>query len=239
MKKNAGKPGQKPTQFTPSPFATLKGFQAAPPAPEKPVKEKPTVPAPGADADDATLFLRAMGDVRRLQQPEPSGPRKVQSASPQPQRGTVRELDEAESREFLDALRKLKLDVTFTDSLPDGDEEAPRPLPVNRLRQVRRGAIRIDLELDLHGLTRDEALESLEQFIAGAYRRGQQAVLVITGKGNNSPGEPVLQAAVLSWLRDKGRSMVTEFAPAPRTMGGSGAVVVFLRSKEKDSRQEG
>jgi DNA-nicking Smr family endonuclease len=57
----------------------------------------------------------------------------------------------------------------------------------------------------------------------------QAAVLVITGKGNNSTGEPVLQQAVAAWLRDAGRELVLEIAPAPREMGGSGAFVVFLR----------
>jgi DNA-nicking Smr family endonuclease len=100
------------------------------------------------------------------------------------------------------------------------------------MRQLKNGSIRLDLELDLHGLTRDEALTSLSRFIAGAYNRGQKAVLVITGKGNNSPAEPVLQGAVASWLREAGKSQVAEFAPAPRTMGGSGAFVVFLKEKK-------
>ena len=85
------------------------------------------------------------------------------------------------------------------------------------------------MELDLHGLTRAQALESLGHFITGAWKRDMEAVLVITGKGNNSSGEPVLQAAVSGWLREKGKKMVVEFAPAPRQMGGSGAFVVFLR----------
>nr|WP_243689446.1 Smr/MutS family protein [Geotalea toluenoxydans] len=103
----------------------------------------------------------------------------------------------------------------------------------NRLRQLRRGTIRVDFQLDLHGLTRDEAVVSLARFVTGAYNRAQKAVLVITGKGNNSSGEPVLQAAVAGWLRDKGKEMVAEFAPAPRQMGGSGAFVVFLKDKER------
>jgi DNA-nicking Smr family endonuclease len=101
------------------------------------------------------------------------------------------------------------------------------------MRQLKRGAIRIDYELDLHGLTREEALESLAAFVTGAFNRGQTAVLVITGKGNNSPGEPVLVGAVAGWLRDRGRGMVAEFAPAPRQMGGGGAFVVFLKEKPK------
>jgi DNA-nicking Smr family endonuclease len=131
----------------------------------------------------------------------------------------------------MQAVEALKMDVRFSDALPD-EENAQRQLPVNRLRQLRRGGIRIDLQLDLHGLTRDEAIENLDRFVKGAYNRGQKGVLVITGKGNNSPGEPVLKAAVAAWLRESGKTMITEFAPAPKEMGGSGAFVVFLKEKK-------
>ncbi|HWR73104.1 MAG TPA: DNA mismatch repair protein MutS, partial [Nitrospirota bacterium] len=33
------------------------------------------------------------------------------------------------------------------------------------------------------------------------------------------------------WLREQGKGMVAEFAPAPRDKGGSGAFVVFLRRR--------
>jgi DNA-nicking Smr family endonuclease len=56
-------------------------------------------------------------------------------------------------------------------------------------------------------------------------------VLVITGKGINSPEGPVLQRVVAEWLRKEGKGTVAEFAPAPREMGGSGAFVVFLRKQ--------
>ena len=125
--------------------------------------------------------------------------------------------------------------MRFSDELPEADEL--KPLAGNRLRQVKRGIITVDHQLDLHGLTRAEALEALPRFLAAARRRGQAAVLVITGKGNNSPGEPVLQQAVSSWLRESGREMVTEFAPAPREMGGNGALVLFLRPAAPQVRQ--
>jgi DNA-nicking Smr family endonuclease len=41
---------------------------------------------------------------------------------------------------------------------------------------------------------------------------------------------------VSGWLREAGKGMVSEFVPAPREMGGSGAIVVFL--KEKKSEEE-
>jgi len=61
---------------------------------------------------------------------------------------------------------------------------------------------------------------------------------VITGKGNNSPGEPVLRNAVGVWLREVGKTMVSEFVAAPRDMGGSGAFVVFLREKKQEEPRE-
>jgi len=135
--------------------------------------------------------------------------------------------DTAAAELFLQEIGRLKLEVKFTESLPDEDEL--KPLSGNRLRQMKRGIISVDYQLDLHGLTRDEALAELPRFLRTARMKGQTAVLVITGKGNHSTSEPVLQQAVAGWLRDAGRELVLEFAPAPREMGGSGAFVVFLR----------
>jgi DNA-nicking Smr family endonuclease len=223
---------QKQKEFSSSPFKALKGIgvggageKAAPkpaPAPKEPV---PTA----RDLSDESLFLEAMADVRTL---KPRGAAPERAKTQVPRRS---ERDEEEERVFLQAVEALKIEVRFSDELPE-QESPPRPVAVNRLRQVRRGGIRIDLQLDLHGLTRDEALENLGRFVKGAYNRGQKGVLIITGKGNNSPGEPVLKAAVSGWLREAGKGMVSEFVPAPREMGGSGAIVVFL--KEKKSEEE-
>ncbi len=222
MKKSPSPP--KPKEFSTSPFAALKGVtagssQAAPPGGTTPVAQKISQP------DDSDLFLRAMADVQRLHEVRRPAPPK---SHPPVSKPMVRKIEEEEQQLFLQVLQQLKLDVTFRDELPD---DAPPPVrPSNRLRQLRRGTIRIDYELDLHGLTRDEALEALEAFIGGAYRRGQQAVLVITGKGNNSPGEPVLLGAVRKWLRIEGKGMVSETIVAPREMGGEGALVAFIRA---------
>ena len=233
MKKKSTQSGQKTKKFSPSPFSGLKGFR---PEPAEPEKKQPAVAAPPprstAEPDDLNLFLREMAGVNRMDR---SGKGPSEQRPPKEPAGQARTADDdlvkgleaADQAAFAEAIARLKLDVSFRESLP-GDSGAPRP--VSRLRQLKSGQIRIDLELDLHGLTREEAVASLERFITGAHRRGQKAVLVITGKGNNSSGEPVLQGVVLSWLRERGKSMVAEFAPAPRDMGGSGAVVVFLRT---------
>lgn len=229
-KKEQPKPKQK--EFAASPFKALKGTAlelrepvVAPAAAPKPVKKA------AQEADDESLFLNAVADVRRL------GPAATLPARVKAQAAAKVQRDDEELRIFRQAVDALKMDVRFSDELPE--EESPqRPVPVNRLRQLRRGGIRIDLQLDLHGLTRDEALENLERFVKGAFNRGQKGVLVITGKGNNSPGEPVLKAAVAAWLRDAGKAMVTEFNPAPQEMGGSGAFVIFLKEKKVQDQPE-
>ena len=96
---------------------------------------------------------------------------------------------------------------------------------------MKRGTIRISRELDLHGFLKHEALIRLKQFVDAASSGGHEAVLVITGKGINSPEGPVLQGAVKEWLGKEGKTLVAEFSPAPRALGGSGAFVVFLRKK--------
>jgi DNA-nicking Smr family endonuclease len=224
--KNKDKPKQKEKEFSVSPFKALKGTALQlhePVAAPAPVK-KAAPPPP--EQDDATLFWEAVADVRRLGKTAPAAPQpKVKAQAVKAQR------DEEEERIFLQAVEALKMDVRFSEELAEQDP-VHRPVAVNRLRQVRRGGIRIDLQLDLHGLTKDEAIDNLNRFVTGAYNRGQKGVLVITGKGNNSPGEPVLKNAVSSWLRDTGKTMITEFAQAPTEMGGSGAFVVFLREKK-------
>jgi DNA-nicking Smr family endonuclease len=222
---------QKPKEFVSRPFGALKGVRTEQPAAPAPKVVNP--PRPEVSTDDADLFLRAMGDTRKLQHDAET----IQTHRGKPVTRQPTRIEAEEQEIFLRAVRSLQLDVTFRDEFPDEDDQA-RHLPVNRMRQLRRGAIRIDYQLDLHGLTRDEALESLEAFIASARKHDVKAVLVITGKGNNSPGEPVLLGAVTSWLRDRGKGLVAEFAPAPREMGGGGAIVVFLKANEKISEPE-
>jgi DNA-nicking Smr family endonuclease len=210
--------------FIVKPFKELKGFQGVVKPPESAkVALKPSLPPPAGD-DDAALFERAVEGVRRLRPTD----------DPKSGRGgeisVARLKEEEERRIFLREIEKMKLDAKFRDETPP-PEKPLRSTPSNRLRELKKGAIRIGLELDLHGLTRTEALASLERFIVGAYNRRQNAVLVITGKGNNSADEPVLQMAVQGWLRERGKGMVAEFAPAPRQLGGSGAFVVFLKEK--------
>lgn len=61
---------------------------------------------------------------------------------------------------------------------------------------------RVDDTLDLHGFTTAEARARLDAYFRGArQKRPGQLVHVITGKGRNSAGGPVLKPAIRSLLR--------------------------------------
>ena len=233
-KKNRQHTPPKPPQFACTPFSTLKGVAVPgkpPTAVEPPTTATPPPPQPEENASD--LFLQAMAGTRRLHTPVPTVDARVTSGDratsvrPKTAKAAVSPEEAAAAELFIQEIGRLKLEVKFTEQLPDEDEL--KPLSGNRLKQLKRGIISVEHQLDLHGLTRDEALAELPRFLHSARMRCQTAALVITGKGLNSPGEPVLQQAVAGWLRDTGRESVLEFAPAPREMGGSGAFVVFLR----------
>lgn len=218
----------KPKEFANTVFSALKGVQMKPSEP-LPAKLKEPPAKKGNDPDDMALFLLAMSDVEQL------GIKKDKASTEQPAlpvKAVIRKIEESEQRLFLEAISGLKLDVKFHEESPV-EAFQTKPAAGSRIKQLRRGTILIDYELDLHGLTKDEALDALNAFMKGAYRRKQKAVLVITGRGNHSPEEPVLKKAVDKWLREDGKEMVVEFLTAPKQMGGDGAIVVFLRQEQE------
>ena len=225
-KKQQNQNPSKPKEFHVTPFGALKGIPVSEAVPAEPVQSAAKKTTEASD-NGIDLFLQAVADVRPFQ---PSAKKPVQAGSHPLQKTAKRIVEElliVEESTFLEEIGRLKMDSKFTDSVPDEGEL--QPLSGNRLRQVKRGVVSVSHQLDLHGLTREEALEALPRFLHSAQMKDQKAVLVITGKGNHSLEEPVLHQAVASWLRDAGRATVLEFAPAPREMGGNGAYVVFLR----------
>ncbi len=76
-------------------------------------------------------------------------------------------------------------------------------------------------EIDLHGLTVDEAVPRLEEFLYAAYRAGHHRVWVIHGRGTG-----VLKQEVGRYLA--GNSLVRGHRQADGAHGGVGATEVDL-----------
>ena len=97
------------------------------------------------------------------------------------------------------------------------------------LSKLRRGHWVIQANLDLHGLISDEARIQVGEFLAGCKKRGIRCVRIVHGKGLGSRNrEPILKHKVRNWLMQKDE--VIAYAQARATDGGSGAVIVLLKS---------
>ncbi|MCL5017477.1 MAG: Smr/MutS family protein [Patescibacteria group bacterium] len=93
------------------------------------------------------------------------------------------------------------------------------------MRGRKNNSGKICAELDLHMLTRAQAEIELYDFLERAYDLGFPKVLIITGKGTNSPdGESVLRPFVENLLRRE----KLKFKKAGVDRGGNGAFEVWL-----------
>lgn len=111
---------------------------------------------------------------------------------------------------------------------PTRQHAAPAPQNRQGEKRVRRGKLEIGASIDLHGHTQDSARVALIRFLRAAHKRGDRAVIVITGAGRSGPG--VLKQRFPEWIAEPDvRAIVSGFAPAHRTHGGAGAFYVFLK----------
>ncbi|PIP01746.1 MAG: hypothetical protein COW18_13485 [Zetaproteobacteria bacterium CG12_big_fil_rev_8_21_14_0_65_54_13] len=82
---------------------------------------------------------------------------------------------------------------------------------------------------DLHGMTRDAALDALLQGFTSALAAGARVLCVIHGRGlHSSDGKPVLKQAVYHWLSE-GPFAAHVLAVVPQPGSGGGACLVLLR----------
>jgi DNA-nicking Smr family endonuclease len=106
------------------------------------------------------------------------------------------------------------------------------------LEKLKKGKMPIEARLDLHGLTRTQAYEQLNNFLSSCYQRHLRCVLVITGKGKSqatsenwlTPSQGVLKMHAPLWLAEGYlRKIVLKFTSALPKDGGAGALYVYLK----------
>jgi len=118
--------------------------------------------------------------------------------------------------------------VSEDDALDAGDEPSYLRESVARqaLRKLRRGHWVIQANLDLHGLDREAAKAAAAQFLEACVARRLRCVRIVHGKGLG-----ILKAKLRKWLPQ--RDEVLAFCQAPAREGGSGALLVLLKSKKQ------
>ncbi|MFK7858621.1 MAG: Smr/MutS family protein [Granulosicoccus sp.] len=179
--------------------------------------EKPPV-KPVSD-DDMALFREAVGPVRSVDHD------RVDTAKPSP--APLVRHSEHDDRSVMQSLLE---DLSESDFLETGEHLSyTQPgVQLGVLKKLKSGRYSIQSEIDLHGLTVDEARQELSAFLKAARERRHLCVRVIHGKGRKDAERgPRLKPAVNQWLQRK--KSVLAFCSARMNDGGTGAVYVLLK----------
>ena len=176
---------------------------------------------PSGGGRDSDLFRDAVRDVAPIKPPN-----RVEHFRTRP--APVPAKRQEDERAVLQELAALASD----DEVPEFEDDAVflRPgLPRDILRKLRRTHWVIQEDLDLHGMTSDEAALATAEFLSGCKRVGVRCVRIIHGKGLRSHGrEPVLKRRIRKLLMR--RDEVLAFVEPRAIHGGGGAVVVLLEA---------
>jgi DNA-nicking Smr family endonuclease len=171
------------------------------------------------ETDDATAFEALVGPVQPVKARRRVPLRKP---PPSPQARFTRADEQAVLRESLSG-------PPGEVGLETGEELSfRRPhVPLKVLKDLKRGKYSIQDELDLHGLTANEARIMLRGFMKDVLREGHRCVRIVHGKGLRSgPGGPVLKVKLNTWLPQW--DQVLAFTTAPARDGGTGALYLLL-----------
>ena len=204
--------------------------QTAPPhpaaAPAEPDPQRTIPQQESAPQQETALpeFTAAMRDVRPL-----TG--KGRKFPPEPQCTSVPQAESDTLRDFLEG--KFAFALHHTHEYVEGHVIGLDPITLHKLQA---GQFSPEGSLDLHGLNAPQAYQRLIGFMRNAYLRSWRTVLIVSGRGLNSPnGLPVLREKVQIWLTQEPlRRVVLAFCSAQQAAGGAGALYVLLRKKRKD-----
>ncbi len=121
-----------------------------------------------------------------------------------------------------------------------GAEPASTPqMDHKHYQRMKRGKLRPDARLDLHGMTAAEAQTELTHFLLHCHGAGKRLALVITGKGKHVADDGimpvrqgVLRQSLPEWVKlPTLRPLVLDVVPAHKRHGGGGAFYIYLRRK--------
>jgi DNA-nicking Smr family endonuclease len=198
---------------------------------KKPSRRKDSPPACARPDDKAQereseedLFLHAFSDVEPLSK----GGRDIAGA-PRP-RETVPPAPPSFARLLEE---KIEFEMEYTHEFMTGQV---RGLDAKIFRKLKNGEFSVQGHLDLHGMNTDQARFAVMDFLRRSYMESRRCVLIIPGRGRNSPlGQGVLRQELTTWLTQAPlKRIILAFTTALPRHGGSGAVYLLLRQARKD-----
>ena len=127
---------------------------------------------------------------------------------------------------------KVEFSLEFTDEYLQGHIVG---LDAQIINKMKAGEFSSEAHIDLHGLNAMQAWEALVGFFRSAYHKGARCVLVVPGRGLNSPGGAgVLRERLQTWFTQAPfKYVILAFCTALPKHGGAGALYVLLRKQKK------
>lgn len=127
---------------------------------------------------------------------------------------------------------RTQTDSSLLEKVADAAQQAQSllrdGLPRRYLRHLGGRDCPVLDSFDLHGMTETAAAKALSRFLNESLHHGLACVRVVHGKGLRSEGLPVLK--LMSWQLLWQHPAVLALKPCAPADGGSGAVLVLLRS---------
>lgn len=186
-------------------------------------------PEPARMTDDEELFSTAMSGVKKLDG-STSGRQVTPISRPKSPAGLGISDGPKTMKDVMQG--DLDFELEFTEEYMHG---FVRGLDSKTFQQLKAGSLSCEAHLDMHGLNSEQALDNLLFFIRESYLQNRRCLLIVTGRGKNSPdGRSVLKEEIQTWLtREPLRRIVLAFCTAQPRDGGAGALYVLLRKQKK------
>lgn len=187
--------------------------------------------------EEEQLWRKVMERTERLHPEKPFVPEDFVSPTPPPERSvskfTIAPKPTGSGKHKPDTM--VSLAPTSVDRL----RTSPVQMDRKAFDQMKRGKLRPEAKLDLHGMTLDRAHPALTRFILDKHAQDKRLVLIVTGKGKHrDDGGPipvrfgVLRHQVPQWLSMPPlSSAVLQVSQAHGRHGGGGAFYVYLRKR--------
>ena len=111
-------------------------------------------------------------------------------------------------------------------------------------KELKRGKVKIDRRIDLHGYGLVEAHEKFKSEVKKNYNKNKRCLLIITGKGvhkkaeNDQDTNPKLfygkiKNSIINWINEYDlKKYILTYQDAGFEYGGDGAIFVYLRKKK-------
>lgn len=98
-------------------------------------------------------------------------------------------------------------------------------------KSLRLGKLPVEANLDLHGLTVEEAREQVPSFLQACAEEGIRVAIITHGHGEFRERPALLKSCVNQWLRELNNTLA--FHTAQPKHGGSGASYVLVRRNKQ------